>query len=420
VSGRTGTRFNAVIARQESEHKSERIKAATKERAAEGKAHGLVPYGWRREYETDSRGLRIKGAWRDVLDEDAAVIVRECGHRVLAGESIKAITSDLNRREVRTVRGKRWDPTSVRMTLLRPGNAGLRVHRGDIIGASTAPPILDRGDWERIVSLLKDPKRRTVNDSRIRHLLTGIARCSVCGSGVRVMTGPRYRCPIGHVVRLQEPVDELVARVVVGRLSMPDAASLLAVDDCEAEDAARDAAVLRVRLEGLVDDYADGLLDRAEVKRAVSRIRPKVEALEAKARATSSAANDVLADVIGSDAQARWDTLPIARRRTVVATLLDITILPISDRTKYREPFDPELVKLDWKGTQQEEERMSIGSKKLLSMDAQIALGVRKSDSHLVTDTETSRKWDELAASHEAMKARYPGIGFAIPNDPNI
>ncbi len=63
---------------------------------------------------------------------------------------------------------------------------------------------------------------------------------------------------------------------------------------------------------------------------------------------------------------------------------------------------------------------MSSGSKKLLSMDAQIARGVRKSDSHLVTDTETSRKWDELASEHEALKAAYPGIGFAIPNDPDI
>lgn len=348
VSGRSGSRFNAVIARQESEHKSERIKAATKERAAEGRAHGLIPFGWRREYQTDSRGLRIKGAWRDVLDEPAAAIVRECAHRVLAGESVKRITADLNAREIATARGKRWDPASLRMTLLRPGNAGLRVHQGAVVGASTAPPILERGDWDRVVSLLKDPTRRTVNDNRIRHLLTGLATCGVCGSGLRVK-GPRYLCPNSHVGRLQAPVDDMVERVVVGRLSMPDAVSLLAVDDSAATDAARDAAALRVRLEGLVDDYADGVLSRDDMKRGAARIRPRLEELEVKARATSSAAGDVLADVIGSDAQERWNGLPIARRRTVISLLIAVTIKPIEDKSKRRAPFDPELVRIDWK-----------------------------------------------------------------------
>ncbi len=63
---------------------------------------------------------------------------------------------------------------------------------------------------------------------------------------------------------------------------------------------------------------------------------------------------------------------------------------------------------------------MTIGSRKLLSMDAQIARGVRKSDSHLVTDAETSRKWDELVAGHDAMKVQHPDVGFAIPNDPDL
>ncbi len=63
---------------------------------------------------------------------------------------------------------------------------------------------------------------------------------------------------------------------------------------------------------------------------------------------------------------------------------------------------------------------MSIGSKTLLSMDAAVVRGVRKSDSHLVTDAETSRKWDELVAEHEALKAEHPGVGFAIPNAPDL
>lgn len=348
VAGRTSSRFNAVISRHESEHKSERIKSASRERAAEGRAHGLIPFGWRRVYEHDDRGLRIKGAWKDVLDEAAADVVRECAKRVLSGESIKSITADLNARGISTVRGCKWDPASLRMTLLRPGNAGLRVYKGKVIGASVAPAVLDRGDWERVSALLRDPSRRTVNDNRIRHLLTGLATCGVCGKGLRVK-GPRYLCPSSHVGRLQAPVDDLIERLVVGRLSMPDARSLLAADDTEAQESAREAAVLRVRLEGLVDDYADGLLDREGMKRATARIRPRLEELEAKSKATSSAANDVIGDLVGPRASERWATLAIGRRRTVVALLLNISILPVGDRAKRRGPFDPDLIGVTWK-----------------------------------------------------------------------
>lgn len=60
------------------------------------------------------------------------------------------------------------------------------------------------------------------------------------------------------------------------------------------------------------------------------------------------------------------------------------------------------------------------GSKKILSMVAQITRGVKKADSHLVTDAETSREWDELAASHETLMAKHPGARVEIPNDPDL
>jgi hypothetical protein len=60
------------------------------------------------------------------------------------------------------------------------------------------------------------------------------------------------------------------------------------------------------------------------------------------------------------------------------------------------------------------------GSKKILSMVAQIARGVRKSDSHLVTNAETSREWDQLATSHDNLMTEHPGAEIEIPNDPDF
>lgn len=61
---------------------------------------------------------------------------------------------------------------------------------------------------------------------------------------------------------------------------------------------------------------------------------------------------------------------------------------------------------------------MTIGSTKLLSMNAAIVRGVKKADSHLVTDDESSAMWDKLETSIAATKKAHPGAIIDIPNDP--
>lgn len=63
---------------------------------------------------------------------------------------------------------------------------------------------------------------------------------------------------------------------------------------------------------------------------------------------------------------------------------------------------------------------MTIGSKTILSMVAQITRGTQKADSHLVTDEETSREWDRLAASHKKLMKEFPAGHVEIPNDPDL
>lgn len=63
---------------------------------------------------------------------------------------------------------------------------------------------------------------------------------------------------------------------------------------------------------------------------------------------------------------------------------------------------------------------MTIGTKKLSSMLAQIARGVKKSDSHLVTDPESSTAWDSLAEDHKKLMDKHPKGHLKIPNDPDV
>lgn len=61
-----------------------------------------------------------------------------------------------------------------------------------------------------------------------------------------------------------------------------------------------------------------------------------------------------------------------------------------------------------------------IGTKLHASMLAAIARGVKKSETHLVTDAESSQAWDQLAAEHRALMAKNPRGHLEIPNDPDI
>ena len=65
---------------------SERIVRATRQRAEEGRPHGAVLFGWRREYDTDSAG-RIIGS-HDLENPEQAAVVRQIVDRLLAGDPL--------------------------------------------------------------------------------------------------------------------------------------------------------------------------------------------------------------------------------------------------------------------------------------------------------------------------------------------
>jgi len=156
-----------------------------------------------------------------------------------------------------------------------------------------------------------------------------------------------YRCRSGkHLARAAEPVDELVTRVVLGRLARPDAAGLL--DDTGTPDAAGmhlDRAALMVRLDDAAGMFAAGDITAAQLRAATKALRAQVAEIETAMAATSR--GNVLAELVAAkDVEALWDRLPLARRRAVVDTLVKVTLLS-SGRRGNR--FDPELVRIEWR-----------------------------------------------------------------------
>ena len=115
--GRFMARILGAVSRKESDDKSRRIKRKALELAQAGKiaGGGSRPFG----YESDRKTIR----------PEEAEVIRECAHRVLAGESLRSVCSDLIERGVPTVSGGEWKTQTLRTILMSGRISGQREHK---------------------------------------------------------------------------------------------------------------------------------------------------------------------------------------------------------------------------------------------------------------------------------------------------
>jgi len=343
--GKAVARIFGAIARQESEQKGARQKRANLQHAQAGNARWTRrPFGFAR----DDDG-------RVVVVEHEAAQLKKAAAVVLAGASIGSVAHRWNVDAVTTSLGGRWTTRSVRAALLNPKLSGRVVYRGRVVAEGSWPTVLDTATHDQLTAHLTDPARRTQVSTRPRYLLSGLARCGRCGgrlfhspAGTSTRTWSIYRCmPTNHLSRRQDLVDAVVERVVLARLALPDAASLLTVDDDRAEHLLARAVELRDRLDGLADLLADGTLTAAGVRRSSERLRADLAAVDAE-RAQIATVPEVAALAAAQDVSAVWTALPLVGRRSVVDALMTVTVEPVSKGAR----FSPEQVRIDWKVSQ--------------------------------------------------------------------
>lgn len=343
---RTG--LDALLAQDESARTSERLQRSTRARAVAGRPHGKLPYGYRREYDPQSGALL-----RQVPDEEQAPVVREAARRVLAGESLRGIAADLTRRGVpiprparSRVRAEAWLPSTVRRVVMSPTSAGLRVHRGEVVGDAAWPALISREDHDRIVQLMTEPgrNRRLTADSTARHLLSGIATCGLCGGRLRHLAHrsrrPAYTCDdCMRVGRAVEPLEEHVTRVVLALLARVDPAGLDSPGP-ELQDARDDLAALEQRLEGFTTAAADGDVSPAALARIEARLLPQVRDARARVRALAVPSGIDAAAV--EDPQVWWEAASLEQRRALLRAAVRVVVHP-SPATR---SFRPEYVEV--------------------------------------------------------------------------
>lgn len=348
--GRLTARIKGSVARHEVEQSSRRLKRKFLERAKSGLSHGKVAYGYVREPVIDESGT-VRG-YSELLHPEQAAVIQAAAKRILAGEPLRSVATSLNLAGSTSPSGKPWSGTTLRQVLLRERNAGRRVHQGQVIGDGNWPPILDEDSFDRLVALLRDPRRRTGNNGGVKHLLSGIAICGHCGERLRGAAAhqygtkkqPRsYACQSCFKVRRKaDAVDEVVEAVVIARLERPDAADLFAGDSDAMNRALEEKATIEARLDLLADQFADGAITGAQLERATARLRPKL--VDAEARVVAASPSPEYAELVGPDVRERWAAQSLDRKRAVIDALMTVTVMPSGAGRS----FSPEQIRVDW------------------------------------------------------------------------
>lgn len=359
-SGRTydlnsgGDRFltglDALLSEQEAERTRERVMRSVRARAASGRPHSRPPFGYKRDIDPESGRSR---GWK--VDPGAAATVREIFRRFLAGHTLRSIYRDLAARGVYagTYGGRpvQWDARLVKQILTRASYAGLRIHRGEIVGQGSWEPIVSESDYLRVGAIFSDPDRPLGSGSDPVHLLTGIAVCGVCRRTVKAApaSGHRqrtYACPEQHVRRLESAVDELVAEVVLGVLDDPEIRARLAAPTDDSVAHLDEARELRARLQGFADAAAAGEVSPASLARIEERLLPQIAEAERRSVPRSPLVSDLLTH---TNIRQRWQELELVPRREIVRTVVRPVILPA---VRGRKTFDPETVGFEWKAAE--------------------------------------------------------------------
>ena len=204
--GEFTTTMWAGLAQMESANISNRVKAAYEAIAQVGRwKGGTAPFGWQAAPHESGRGRRLE------LHPTEAEILREVIDRVLAGESIRSLCTDLTKREIRSRRrdprtgeyGTSWYGSSLRSLLRSPLLIGQHVaggtketdSSGRVIG-TTSPrvvtdehgipiqphePLIDPHTYQRLLAEL-DNRRQLGRRRAGSTLLTGLVFCGKCQS----------------------------------------------------------------------------------------------------------------------------------------------------------------------------------------------------------------------------------------------
>lgn len=344
-AGRVVATIMTGMARAESENISVRGARKARELALAGRpgSGGTRPYGY-----TYDRMSLVPGE---------VTVIREAVDRILNGEGLKGVCRDLERRGITTPTGKHWQPPAFKRMLTSGQIAGIRNHQGTVT-PGVWPSVITADESVRLCALLNSPERRTTVTSARSYLLSGIARCGLCGvptvSRRTTEKLRRYVCTkrpgsvaCGRIGRDAEKVEARVRTALFDSLTGDALARLINESDGDVADGLLDA--IRADEEALAqltrDHYVLRLIDRAMFFAAADPLKASIA--ENRAKLAKRNGRSILDDVrSGAPLRERWDTATFEWKRDVLLATVDHVAI---DPTKPGSGWHPEAIRVVWR-----------------------------------------------------------------------
>jgi site-specific DNA recombinase len=274
-AGRMMFRQLGILARYESEHRSERNLLKHEELARNGRPNGGErPYGFQPD--------------RITHNPEEARLINEAAQELLAGKKLSEIVKDWQTREIPTPSGSgQWNYKTLKRLLLSPRVIGQREHRGKLYPAAWKP-ILDP-DLQAAIKLLPAMNNPSPTQPVRKYVLTGLLFCGRpdCGQkldGQTRMDGKRgYLCR--HCFKLNRLADNIEREVIRQALDVLDNPevwkSIITAKDTGA-NVELATAQLRRDQDALDSLKASNVLTDREHRKKTRQLQDRAEAIAAK------------------------------------------------------------------------------------------------------------------------------------------
>jgi site-specific DNA recombinase len=370
-SGRLVGRMLAVVAKGEMESKGARQRLAADSAARDGKRWTGCP----RPFGFDEDRVTPHPV-------EGAAVAAACA-AIVGGSTVSSVAREWERLGLRPpqapfgpLREHPWSRVSVTTILRNPRIAGLNAmpRRADpaddfeaderkrprrlpveITGRGQWTPLVSEETWRAAAAILADPGRKHAQG--VRTMLGGLATCA-CGNtaigSVSHLGQHIYRCDPAarngrkgpHVTRAAAVADLYVQDAVIGRLSRPDAAQMLAAPKrVDVTRLREQAASIRSNLEQMGGDCAEGLISRAQMLAGTKRANTRLA--EIGAQLAEAGSDSVLTPLVAAEnAATAWADLDLASQRSVIDALMAVRLLPAGQGARH---FDPATVVITWK-----------------------------------------------------------------------
>lgn len=350
-SGRLMARILVSFAASESDNLSRRQKRKLQEVAEDGDPHWSArPFGLCKPTDDDETKAQAKRE---------ASLIREWAKRLLAGESMRALALDANKRGFTTTLGSDLTGNAIKRILKSPRTAGLREYNLTILGPGNWDAILDMETWDMVKDKLDANARARAPRTRGRTSLTShITRCDNCGMVMNRFPG-QLRCQSAKVIngeRCKNSISVTQLDRLLGKLIVAQAKNLAARPSVEVDSGQEE---LRLRLSGL-EARRDSLIEEgfalsapAEVetnKRQTVRVIELIN--EVQSRIVDIAAEELIDEVAGDPEtlETRWPDLDGERQNMILRKMATSVRIAQPQPDQPHNYFDGDRLLIEWVG----------------------------------------------------------------------